>query len=211
MSSTYWCYDFVNLKFQWSMGCQMLNRGSTKDHKINWNRDAYFSQVLVEIHSMPSGARQGGKAVCWEREWQDQGHIPLLESMGGMLWGSWARVGLVNSNQKCRVLVSSMKFLSKAYTKGILWEARKLLITMAFGEILSGTCKCLWPWELLTKAYIYMEKASVSLKFPKSAWPNKKDAWTMVPWSSLAKPSTIGKTGKAIFLKNINCGRVNTK
>lgn len=157
---------------------------------------------------MPSGARQGGKAVCWEREWQDLGHLPLLGSKGGMIWGSWARAVLVNSNQKRRVLVSFMKFLSKECTKGTFWEARKLLITMAFGEVLSVTCICLWPWELLTEACIYVEEASVSLKFQKSAWPNKKDDWITAPWNSLAKPSTR-KTAKATFLKNISCGRVN--
>ena len=40
------------------------------------------------------------------RERQDLGHIALLRSVSGVLWGSWAKAGLVNSNQESRVLVS---------------------------------------------------------------------------------------------------------
>lgn len=35
------------------------------------------------------------------------------------------------------------------------------------------------------------------------------DAQTAIPRSGLATLLTTGKTGKATFLRNINCGRVN--
>lgn len=35
-----------------------------------------------------------------QRERQDPGHMPLFGSMNGMVWGSQAKVRLVNSNQK---------------------------------------------------------------------------------------------------------------
>ena len=35
-----------------------------------------------------------------ERERQDLGHMPLLGSVGGVLWGSQAKSRLVDSNQK---------------------------------------------------------------------------------------------------------------
>lgn len=34
------------------------------------------------------------------REWQDLGHMSLLGSAGGVLWGSQAKLGLFSSNQK---------------------------------------------------------------------------------------------------------------
>lgn len=45
-----------------------------------------------------------------QTERQDLGHVPLLGSVGGIIWGSQAKCGLVNSNQRtsdvnpCRVL-----------------------------------------------------------------------------------------------------------
>ena len=44
------------------------------------------------------------KAECRQR--QDLGHMPLLVSVGGVPWGSWAGAGLANSNQRSRVLGS---------------------------------------------------------------------------------------------------------
>lgn len=35
-----------------------------------------------------------------ERERLDLGHMPLLGSVGGEFWGSWAKASLVNSNLK---------------------------------------------------------------------------------------------------------------
>ena len=51
------------------------------------------------------------------RERQDLGHMPLLKFMGRVLCDSWARDGLVNSNQKSGVLVNPLGVLSKRYIK----------------------------------------------------------------------------------------------
>lgn len=45
--------------------------------------------------------------------------MPLLGSMGGVLWGSQIKTRLVNSNFKSRVLVSSMGILSKGKVLGV--------------------------------------------------------------------------------------------
>ena len=48
------------------MGCLMVSHGSTTEYKRNWNREAYYSQVLEEVHSIPQGAKGEVKAVCRE-------------------------------------------------------------------------------------------------------------------------------------------------
>lgn len=46
----------------------------------------------------PRGALQEGQGKV-QAEWQAL-HMPLLGSLGGVLLDSWAKSGLVNSNQK---------------------------------------------------------------------------------------------------------------
>lgn len=65
------------------------------------------------------------KAECRER-W-DLGYKPVLASIGGVLWGSWAKARLVNSNQKSRGLVSPVgSYLSKERIKGRQWKAEEI-------------------------------------------------------------------------------------
>lgn len=80
-----------------------MNCGPT-DHKKNFNQEAYCSQILEEVYSTPGEATRGSQDRVQR---QELGHILLLGSVGSMLWGSWAMIRLVNSNQKSWVLVSS--------------------------------------------------------------------------------------------------------
>lgn len=45
------------------------------------------------------GPHRGGQGRV-QTDCQDLGHMPLLKSVGGVLWGSQAKAELVNSNQK---------------------------------------------------------------------------------------------------------------
>lgn len=44
---------------------------------------------------------------------QDLGQMPLLGCTGGVFWSSQVKPGLVNSNQKCQILVSHMGLSSR--------------------------------------------------------------------------------------------------
>lgn len=44
----------------------------------------------------------GVKAGCRQREWQDLGHLVVLASVVRVLWGSQARVRVVNAKQESR-------------------------------------------------------------------------------------------------------------
>lgn len=53
---------------------------------------------------MPSGVVRGGQSrVQLEGEAQELVHMPLLVSVGGVLWDSQAKARLVSSNQKNKV------------------------------------------------------------------------------------------------------------
>lgn len=81
-------------------GEPQLNRSTTD--KRSWNPDVYYSQVLEEVHGMAPGAIWGaqGRGQAERKVGLGVGHMSLLGSMGEMFWGSWGKVGLVNSNQK---------------------------------------------------------------------------------------------------------------
>ena len=46
------------------------------------------------------GLHREVKSGYRQRERQDLRHLSLLGPMDGVLWGSWAKAGLVNSNPK---------------------------------------------------------------------------------------------------------------
>lgn len=83
-----------------------------------WRNTAYYQGPHREV-----------KAGYKQRECQGLGYIPLLRSMAKC---SWTRVRLVNSNQKSRVLVSSMELLSKGCTREN-WEAGRTVDRKGFG------------------------------------------------------------------------------
>lgn len=60
-------------------------------------------------------SRQSSERVGEDR--QDPGHIPLLGSMGGVLWVSQAKARFLHSNQKNRILVNLTRVLPKRCIK----------------------------------------------------------------------------------------------
>lgn len=64
------------------------------------------------------------------RERRDLGLMPLLGSIGRLLWGSCAMARLISSNQKNRVVISSTGFLPKGHIRHIGQSRQgRLLIT----------------------------------------------------------------------------------
>lgn len=74
--------------------------GFNRRPQRNWNREAYYSWALEEVHGAPWWATREGQG--WMQAESEAGHVhmPLLECSSGVLWGSWAKAGLANSNQK---------------------------------------------------------------------------------------------------------------
>ena len=68
-------------------------------------------------------SRQSSKRVGEDR--QDSGHIPLLGSMGGVLWVSQARARFAHSNQKNKILVNLTRVLPKRCVKKKTFRRRK--------------------------------------------------------------------------------------
>lgn len=113
------------------------------------------------------------------------GHMPLLGSLGGVFWGSRAKL-LVNSNQKSRVFAKLCWGLIKRASRkgngrqetadqkgcrGSHFRNFHLLVTLRTS--IQG---------------MHLHKGvGVSLRSPKAAWPNKMIAEAAIPWSSLAK------------------------
>ena len=65
---------------------------------------------------------------------QGKSHMPLLKFMGGVLWGSLTKAGLVNSNPKSKVLVSPMGVLSKWHIRKRHWNVEEMLVTGLLGK-----------------------------------------------------------------------------
>lgn len=66
--------------------------------------------------------------------------MPLLESVGGVLWGSQVEAGLINLNQKNGFfLVSPKGVLPKEYKKGMHWEVEETV-----------DHKCCWRSDIRT-------------------------------------------------------------
>ena len=65
---------------------------------------------------MPPGVTEGGQGRV-QTERQNLGHMPLLKSVGGVLWVSWARAGSVNSEQRSGVSISPTGVISKGHIR----------------------------------------------------------------------------------------------
>lgn len=85
------------------------------------------------------GPHEMMKAECRQREKQDLGHKSLIESMGGVVWISWAKTVLVNSDQKEQGFDKFHRGLIKGTHKGKTLGGGRDLITSAVGEVISGT------------------------------------------------------------------------
>lgn len=74
--------------------------------------------------------------------------MTVLGSMNEMLWGSQTKVGLVNLNQRSRILVNPKRVLSKVCTKKRHWEVGETvdlkgccggLLGIIIGKVISRT------------------------------------------------------------------------
>lgn len=90
-----------------------------------------------------SGPRGEVKKGCRQRVQQDQGHIPLVELVSRVLWGSQANTEFVNSNKK------KLKSFGKL-CKGLIKGGHKGKASEGAGDyhkdiwgIISGTKICL--------------------------------------------------------------------
>ena len=124
----------------------MVSSGPTTDHKRNWNREVRYLQVLWEVHPSLQGPHGEIKAECRQR--QNLGHMPLLGSVGGVLWDSQAKAGLVNSKQKSRVLVSYMG----SHLRGWPWEAEETVDHKVYCRSHIRNLICLWLCGTLSRA-----------------------------------------------------------
>lgn len=79
--------------------------------------------------SGPSGEVKAGAGRERGRTWG-----PLLGSLGGVLWGSQAKIGLVSSDQKEQGFGELRGVLSKGHTHRRPWEWGEDFIPKATGE-----------------------------------------------------------------------------
>lgn len=99
--------------------------------------------------------------------------MPLLGSVGGVLWSSRAKAGLVNANRKSRALLSST-----ASAKGR--RGRESIHHGAVGESHYGFRFVATQW-LPSEGMRLCEGPGVSLKSLQAVWPDKKDAEAATP------------------------------
>ena len=138
--------------------------------------------VLFESHTGKSRYNAGEGSRTWDT-------FLFLGVMGGVLYSSQAKAGLVNSNQEwCFGKLHGI--LKKGVPRGMPWEVKeKLLAIRAVGKVISGTYACLLLCRLLVMSL--HEDASVSSRTLQTTKPNKMDMETTIPWSSLAKFLTL--------------------
>ena len=144
----------------------------------DWNRGVYNSQVLEERQDA------GPKAGCRQRVVQDLRHMPLLGSRGGVLWGSWAKATLANSNQKEQ---SFGKLLRRSYLGGTQGEdpgSRGECLSPGPLRVLSGIHISLQPCELLSVALLEAG-TSVSPGPFQVTWPCRMKVKARMLWNSV--------------------------
>lgn len=128
-------------------------------------KQRFVTQRFQEVHGMPWGAilgSQGRGQGRSNRYWME--HMLLLESMSGVLWGSWVKAKLVNSNLTSCVWVASRVFYLRGAQEEGPWRQGRLFITRAFGEVISRTYICLWLCVLLSRACTCIsERGSITL------------------------------------------------
>lgn len=119
------------------------------------------------------------KAKCKHR---DLGHMPWLGSVSRVLWTSWAKARMVNSNPKSWLSVSLIGWgwggSLRGHKRGKPWGEGETFDHE--GWLLSRACACMGG-----------RGAGINLRFPWATWPNKMDADAVILWSSSAKPSAV--------------------
>lgn len=119
----------------------------------------------------------------------DLGHMPLLGSVGRVLWGSQAKTRLVNSNWKRRTLVTSVVGF---YLRGTQWKGPgrqgELFIPGTFGKIRSWAYTCWWHSGLLSRVCAWMEVGwLVSVYVTAGCLAKKRGCQGRNTWRRLAK------------------------
>ena len=151
-------YDFLKLTFaKWSTEFQMVSRGPTKDHKRNWNREVYYSQVLEEVHSTPQGVTQRGQGreESGQRETGPGAHS-FIRFTSEVHWGSWAKAGSVNSNQKECGFGNLVRVLSKWCIRRRPWEVGKAVYYKGYWESHLRSVHFLCLWGLFPRVWACM-------------------------------------------------------
>ena len=110
--------------------------------------------------------------------------MPLLGSLGEMLWGSQTKPDWsIQSPKRAKVWYVPWG----SYLRGRPWEARRLIITRAIGEfyhqLTFNSVGCFL-------GHVLEGGANVSTRSLQAVWPHKMDAKTAILWSNLTKLST---------------------
>lgn len=117
-----------------------------KDHKRNWNKEVYYSQVLEKVHGATQGATQARSRQGTNREHGRTWAHAFIRVHGGVLWGllDWSF-----QTKKSEVLVSDSELIPKGHVKESpgVGEGRETVYHKAIGEVISKTCIYLWLCE----------------------------------------------------------------
>lgn len=107
------------------------------------------SRVLEEGHSTRGRATWKGQGRMHQRR-AGPGHMPLLGSMGAVLWGSQAKPRFVNSNEKQQGFAKLFRDLSRGYTRWSPSEAGDTVAHKGCWRSLSGIYIYLWVCDLFS-------------------------------------------------------------
>lgn len=116
--------------------------------------------------------------------------MPLLASVGRVLWGSSAEARLVNSYQKSWVLVNHLGILLKGSIRVRHWESGKIVDHKDYWWSHIRNLYLLVTLQAAISRVLLHERANFNLRSLQASWPNKMDVKATIPWSDLAKLST---------------------
>ena len=138
-------FGVITVKFtrgKWNTGHHVMSWGAIADHKRNWNRQIYPLQVLEEVHCMLRGHTRSWRQTA-DRQRQDLGHTPLLNTVGRVLGKVW--IGQFIPKKKSMVLLRSKGgVLYKRHRRKRQWETGKPINHKGCWKVTSRTYICLW-------------------------------------------------------------------
>lgn len=141
--------------------------------KVKFRPDC--SQVLAEVHGTPGGALQGDEGrVQAGTARQDMGYMPLLGSIGGVFWGTWAKARLVSSNPKKLGFGKLCGRLLREVRRGKPWEVGENAYHQGGGVVQTGSymhCGSLGCYVGPKPS----RGAGVGLRPLSASWPPKMD------------------------------------
>lgn len=109
-----------------ALKCQIVSHASTKDHKRNWNR-LITHRPLRKYRACLKGPHREVKAGVGREREAGPGNMPLLGSMGEVLWVPRLTLDWSIQTKKNGVSVNSVGILSKGHTKGNPWETKETI------------------------------------------------------------------------------------